>query len=532
MGAKSSRAASPYNTGLCEDDLGDLCEVLYTVRKKYRFLGLRIGVSISEIDCIEASTGFDERLLEVLKRRLKMAEPLTWADIDKALRSQTVGEHRVANEIQERFGCPKKNKAKNKEKCAVKSSSVEFAGQVSNLEKVCQNQITANEAENIPFLIKEKPDDKKECTHPKSTVSQDEYYSEAEIPSKEIVKQESKSEYNLECSEAKMSTDTETSANQGKSKPDLFEEDKIQVESEGESVTKVQGKKESSCRVPDFEESAIKQSDHPADEIAKEAKSRDESFASGRGVSETVTQTPTENPNYCAGCKSCENVDDEIAKTKSNDVPGKGRDEGDDENISEAADLPDLPEQSEVGGMCIQSKETIKHRKDSESRGRPPLSILSEKMNKAGLEEHHQPGNQKKKECKVTKREKRESSASSTDNDDSSPECDMTKNISVSERKGLKKVFQDFFGRLCFVMKTPVETATHLQKNGLVTQQVMIELLMSPESEQIKAIWLVNTLQELTKKHPHKIFKIVEVLHNQHLQEIAREMWTEISEFF
>ena len=38
-------------------------------------------------------------MCEVLDVRLKQLPPLTWNDIDKALRSKTIGEQKLANEI-------------------------------------------------------------------------------------------------------------------------------------------------------------------------------------------------------------------------------------------------------------------------------------------------------------------------------------------------------------------------------------------------------------------------------------------------
>ncbi|CAI8032739.1 hypothetical protein GBAR_LOCUS18483, partial [Geodia barretti] len=118
-------------------------------------------------------------------------------------------------------------------------------------------------------------------------------------------------------------------------------------------------------------------------------------------------------------------------------------------------------------------------------------------------------------------------SSSSTETDGSSPEYHY--NISETESKGLRKVFKRFSGRLCYLMKEPVELATHLQIKNLIQYSVMIELLTSPESEQAKAITLVRDLHKQMKSHPAKLFSIVEVfLQNAALKEPGKEMLQEI----
>lgn len=89
---------------LYEDDLANLFDTLYPVCHKYKHLGLQIGVKMSEIRDIEKRyTGSDEKLLEVLSLRLKMAQSLTWADIVQALGSASVGEPQLAHHILMRY---------------------------------------------------------------------------------------------------------------------------------------------------------------------------------------------------------------------------------------------------------------------------------------------------------------------------------------------------------------------------------------------------------------------------------------------
>ena len=104
MATGSSKATSP-NTELDEDDLGALYKALYPARNSYRSLGLLIGVKIGEIESIESNkTDPGDRLLAILSVRLNKAEPLTWNEIDSALRSECVDKSRLADKIKKIYG--------------------------------------------------------------------------------------------------------------------------------------------------------------------------------------------------------------------------------------------------------------------------------------------------------------------------------------------------------------------------------------------------------------------------------------------
>ena len=89
--ATGSSEAAPSFASLCEDDLWVLYKALYPARNNYKKLGLQIGVKMSEIESVERKendTG--DRLLEILKIHLRKGGPLTWNDIDAALREECV----------------------------------------------------------------------------------------------------------------------------------------------------------------------------------------------------------------------------------------------------------------------------------------------------------------------------------------------------------------------------------------------------------------------------------------------------------
>ena len=132
----------------------------------------------------------------------------------------------------------------------------------------------------------------------------------------------------------------------------------------------------------------------------------------------------------------------------------------------------------------------------------------------------------RKSKCqrKKGKRIGQESSSSSSEIDDSSPECDI--NFSETETKELRKVFRCFFGKLCCVIKDPVETAAELQAKRAISQSTMESILRSPESNQEKAIALVKALEKRIKCRPDRIFTIIGVFQqNKLLENTGREMW-------
>ena len=90
--------------GLGEKDLGTLHSALYPARSSYKSFAIQIGVKIGEINNIEGKyADHSDRLLQILSVRLKKAEPLTWSDMDTALRLDCVGESRTADSIRKKY---------------------------------------------------------------------------------------------------------------------------------------------------------------------------------------------------------------------------------------------------------------------------------------------------------------------------------------------------------------------------------------------------------------------------------------------
>ena len=134
-----------------------------------------------------------------------------------------------------------------------------------------------------------------------------------------------------------------------------------------------------------------------------------------------------------------------------------------------------------------------------------------------------------KRKINRRRRERPESSSSSSESGDSSPECDMMRNISESKTKELRKVFKCFFGRLCCEIKDPVTMAAELQKKRLLSQSKMKEIFTSLQSRQEKVVILVRALQNKIKSRSDRIFKIIEYF--LHMELLGQEMWLEIGKF-
>ena len=90
---------------LGKDDLKVVIDALVPVAGKYEFFGIQIGVYINEVDEIRRQFADSRQcLLRILRIRLGKTPALTWNDIDTALRSKSVNESGLANDIQKEYG--------------------------------------------------------------------------------------------------------------------------------------------------------------------------------------------------------------------------------------------------------------------------------------------------------------------------------------------------------------------------------------------------------------------------------------------
>ena len=234
----------------------------------------------------------------------------------------------------------------------------------------------------------------------------------------------------------------------------------------------------------------------------------------------------------------------EMRKTKSQDDACSRRVKG--KKLSKAAGAPSKDdshgdkEESYAGGSRDQEDQPKKrnrrrHRESSKSpivRGGSSPSSSQEERKPGSRRQRRTPkhgGKYKRKE----KKKRRETSSSSSDSDSSSPESEMLKNLTKSKKKKLKKVFMYSFGQLCSASFNPVETAVQLQKKGLISPGMMIDIFRSPESQQDKIIRLVCGLDNRIRSRPERLFGCIEVLlENVALQKVGREMLRETGKPF
>ena len=181
MSAKSCLAAPP-SKGLREGDLINVYEALHPVRKKYDFLGLHFGMSKTEIDSIEADQSDSGKcLLEILSVRLKKAPALTWGDIDKALRSKSIGEHLLANELQQthygqsagpsrgRSSCESASDQQPQQKMYKRERKRKFEGDTSPVYRSKTSRVEDSDEKGSKGKRKAKRDHKSFPTNPKES---------------------------------------------------------------------------------------------------------------------------------------------------------------------------------------------------------------------------------------------------------------------------------------------------------------------------------------------------------------------------
>ena len=185
-------------------------------------------------------------------------------------------------------------------------------------------------------------------------------------------------------------------------------------------------------------------------------------------------------------------------------------------------------------GIQPKKKNRRRHRECSPiARGSSSPSTSQEEQN------HTLEGQERKKERMKGHKKKRkenieEKVPSSFKMDDSSPECDMTSNPTIDKSTKLRKIFKRFFGKLCCAIVNPVETAAQLQEKRLISHSLMKNLILSPESLQVKTISLVDALHDKIKVHPDCLFLFIELLLDSEvpkLQKTGGEMLREAGKY-
>ena len=466
--------SAPADQSPDELDEGDLRVVfnsLHSVAENYKFLAVEMNLTMNEIKRIQRQfSDPNECLLEVLSVRLKQIPSLTWRDIDTALRSGPVAEVKLANRIREQYG----------HLYPSSEASLDHT-QGRKISEMTKNA-TMEEKEEMKYVQKQ---------------DIDEEVSESERHKKPSVKLGIDSDLitNKAVVDETQPKAKESPYTKRHSEPDKDYEREMQPEGKTTKATDDKGKSES--EVVDrhkvitgeyLEQRAPK-------EVQRAAKS--ESIASS-----SEGEAITDDFETAEGTFSSEQEGEDLAEEHDIQPKKRSRRRHRESSMSPTARGSSSPSTSQ-----------------EENQKKPESKVKLKPKGK---------GKSQRKEKVSAKKTDNKGLSSSTETDNSSPECDMLKNISETESKGLRKVFKRFFGRLCFTIKAPVELATRLQMRGLLTYSVMNELLTSPESEQAKSITLVKSLQKQIKSRPNRMFNIIDVfLHDEVLQQTGREIWRE-----
>ena len=86
-------------------DLSTVHEELYDARFKWYNLGLKLGVEVAMLDKIKQEfSNASDCLREVLQHWLQSSPCPTWEEVCAALRSCTVGGHRLAQQLEGTYG--------------------------------------------------------------------------------------------------------------------------------------------------------------------------------------------------------------------------------------------------------------------------------------------------------------------------------------------------------------------------------------------------------------------------------------------
>ena len=526
MATGSSKAASP-TTELGEKDLAELLRVLYPARNRCIPFGLQVGLGIDEIESIESRyLNADDRLRAVLTARLRKSEPLTWNDIDAALREECVGLGNTANDIRNRYprllpptvsiaSEHEREKQVNFEKEAIKRDV-----------KDAHHHHHEHTVKSEDILEEEQKGSDRQARMSKEQERSSEYYEGMRV------RQDAKGK-------STESSNKET-YHKTRSKPPRKETEGR--DGKREVVSGMIAKKATAQPLErDLPSSEMAQTDSGDGESDESSEDENESEQSSDEEEETENDdisTAEENEEKISEiCKEkATHPTTEMRKTKSQDDEKFRRVKG--KKLTRAAGAPSKDdshgdkEESDAGGSRDQEDQPKKrnrrrHRESSKSPivrgGSSPSSSQEER--KPGSRRQRRTPNHGGKYKRKEKKKRRETSSSSSDTDSSSPESEMLKNLTKSKKKKLKKVFKFSFGQLCSASFNPVETGVQLQKKGLISQGMMMDIIRSAESQQDKIIRLVRGLDNRIRSRPERLFGCIEVLlENDALQEVGRDM--------
>ena len=158
--------------------------------------------------------------------------------------------------------------------------------------------------------------------------------------------------------------------------------------------------------------------------------------------------------------------------------------------------------------------------------------VIEQSMSRKNRKKVHKRMEEKHRKKKKRERIERDSSSSISDtesDDSSSQEHDELKNLSRAESKQFKRIYTKFYGKLCCLIKNPVEMAADFQMNGLISRSVIRKLCTPLYSQQEKTNQLIDAVYERIKSNPGRVYSFIELLLcSVGFENIGRQMWKEI----
>ena len=499
---------------LGEKDLKVLFQALHPMAAKYLFFSIHIDIRMDEIEKIQTQfTNPDKCLLKILSIRLKMSPPLTWNDIDAALRSDAVCESRLANKIKKKYG----HLYKPDPSLQVATSDQEHGRKKGKRRKKAAKNAGGGEklkvgipARNPTRPIEAKPEDEESSTNPSEELS----------------------DY----------------------KPRLKKRKDMRLPGPPFPITRVT--KQRSCRY----------------KVRREMLTTRNQISTQKGVTEKGIRSPEKRgaamPLKCTS---------DITQGSSEDEESDSHDNNEDEEEKDSEQKSSIEEEeteSDDDSSLSMTEEEVKETTGKSSyfsytevvkRKRPCKTVAisyrhqqSDHSSRGLYKEQEEYDNEPKR-----RKRHRESSMSTTAaSASSSPSTSQdqfilprgkgrrkgrnSKNISGRRKGGGKRqedssnenksssesevnVFERFFGQLCCKISNPVEIAAQLQRKGLISISMMKDMITSPESEKVKAINLVDDVNKKIKSRPDCLFVFIEVLlEDEALQCLGKEMLKEI----
>ena len=553
---------------LSEEDLAIVIEALVPVAEKLEFFGLQIGMQMNEIALIQRQfTDPCQCLLRILRTRLERNPALTWNDIDRALRSKSVGKIQLANSIKREYGhlfshdpsfedslgqeeSGRTAKAKGKQKEAKTGEPVkdspQFLTQVSKLERESYKMVHQTESykkssqmlqmddEHSCFVSKtaDKSTEKRSTKSKKLSGPEKDYEGEIQHEINTQRKNKAVNEEESYSSEQEEDSAEEVSETERYQKPsEQPREDEYPHSHRETPVIRAKGKSGMSSTLLSKKKSKVyesggkeKQKMKAVDQSVSDVESKnvmaDDEFYQKADRKRKLPHKHQLTPKHVKLEHYSPTIGEELPSNYS----------GTEMNVEKSpATLVEQPN-ADISDVEEEQHDTVRRKRVH--CGSPPASLPTShgETQSDSISKRREAIHQKHlKRVKRRRKIKQESSSSSeTDDDSSSPESDMLMNLTESENKGLIKAFKRCFGKLCLAIKDPEKAAVELQTKGLLSCSMVESLLTSPESQQEKAIALVRALKKKIKSHPVKVFTIIEVFQrNKIIKEAGRELWNE-----